>query len=320
MGLVGRETAGGEWSEAVFSPTYHSLTRFNKGLMASPQVITDLPGVPSSAPGTALDLRAYGLNPGRVHANLSPAALTEIAVRRGEGHLTEKGALTALTGFRTGRSPQDRFVVPEVARADDIWWGSVNQRMETAAFDRLLEKVRGHFQGRELFVFDGAACADPAYRLSVRVVAEKAWHALFAHNLFLRLSPEEHTRFQPQLTILNACELRADPGTDKTRSDVFIILNLERRLVLIGGTHYAGEMKKAAFSYLNYLLPQRGVFPMHCSANIGHPPDASSPKNGDTALFFGLSGTGKTTLSADPERRLIGDDEHGWSDQGGFNL
>jgi phosphoenolpyruvate carboxykinase (ATP) len=259
-----------------------------------------------------LDLRAYGLKPGLVHANLSPAALTEMAVRRGEGHLTEKGALTALTGSRTGRSPQDRFLIPETSHSDDIWWGSVNRRMEVAAFDRLLEKVRAHFQGREIFVFDGVACSDIAHRVYVRVIAEKAWHALFAHNLFLRLPPDEHSHFQPQLTILNAADLRADPSSDQTRSEAFIVLNLERRMVLIGGTQYAGEMKKAVFSYLNYLLPQRAVFPMHCSANIG-------PTH-DTALFFGLSGTGKTTLSADPERRLIGDDEHGWSDQGVFNL
>jgi phosphoenolpyruvate carboxykinase (ATP) len=277
-----------------------------------------------------LDLRAYGLSPSFVHANLPPAALTELAIRRGEGHLTENGALTALTGSRTGRSPQDRFVVPDPSRPDEIWWGTVNHRMEPAVFDRLLEKVQNHFQSRELFVFDGAACADPAYRLYVRVIAEKAWHSLFAHNLFLRLPPADHAHFQPQLTILNAGELRADPVRDKTRSEAFVILNFERRLVLIGGTEYAGEMKKAVFSYLNYLLPQRGVFPMHCSANIGvagslRQPNSRSPsertsKAGDTALFFGLSGTGKTTLSADPERRLIGDDEHGWSDEGVFNL
>jgi len=273
---------------------------------------TGFTGGSGTPPKGGLDLSAYGLKPGLVHANLSPAALTEMAVRRGEGHLTEKGALTASTGSRTGRSPQDRFLVPEVSRSDDIWWGSVNRRMEVSAFDRLLEKVRAHFQGRELFVFDGAACADTAHRLYVRVIAEKAWHALFAHDLFLRLPVEEHSHFQPHLTILNAGDLRADPANDQTRSEAFIVLNLERRMVLIGGTQYAGEMKKAVFSYLNYLLPQRAVFPMHCSANIG-------PAN-DTALFFGLSGTGKTTLSADPERRLIGDDEHGWSDQGVFNL
>jgi phosphoenolpyruvate carboxykinase (ATP) len=280
--------------------------------MAAPQVVSEWSPISSPSSAGGFDLRGMGINPSLVHANLSPAAWTELAVRRGEGHLTEKGALTALTGFRTGRSPQDRYLIPESSRAEEIWWGPVNRRMEAAVFDRLLEKVRAHFQGRELFVFEGAACADPAYRLNVRVVAEKAWHALFAHALFLRLSPEEHARFQAQLTILNACELRADPVGDKINSDVFIVLNLERRMVLIGGTHYAGEMKKAVFSYLNYLLPQRSVFPMHCSANIG--------SAGDTALFFGLSGTGKTTLSADPERRLVGDDEHGWSDQGVFNI
>jgi phosphoenolpyruvate carboxykinase (ATP) len=259
-----------------------------------------------------IDLRPYGLNPGKIHANLSPAALTELAVQRGEGHLTDRGALNALTGSRTGRSPRDRFVVPEAGRSEDIWWGPVNRPMEPAVFDRLLHKVLTHLQGRELFVLDGAACADPAYRLNVRVIAEKAWHALFAQDLFLRLTPQEQADFQPQLTIINACEMRADPKEDGVASEVFIILNMERRLVLIGGTHYAGEMKKSVFSYLNYLLPQQDVFSMHCSANIG--PDE------DTALFFGLSGTGKTTLSADPVRRLIGDDEHGWSERGIFNI
>jgi phosphoenolpyruvate carboxykinase (ATP) len=275
-------------------------------------VKTDQSETPSGTSGFELGLQALGLRPAQIHANLSPAALVEMAVRRGEGQLTETGALNALTGDRTGRSPKDRFIVPDAARADDISWGSVNQRMAPATFDRLLEKILAHFDGRELFVQDGAACADPAYRLPVRVVAEKAWHALFAHDLLLRLSVEDHLHFKPDLTILNACELRADPSRDQTASDVFIALNLERRLVLIGGTHYAGEMKKSVFSYLNYALPRQGVFPMHCAANMGI--------DGDIALFFGLSGTGKTTLSADPERRLIGDDEHGWSDQGVFNV
>jgi len=271
--------------------------------------------LPSSAAAPAvvvMNLNDLGIYPAHVHANLSPAELVELAVRRGEGQLTDNGALNAFTGSRTGRSPRDRFIVPEPSRNDDISWGSINQRMESATFDRLMERVRAHFRERELFVFDGAACADPAYRLPVRVIAEKAWHTLFAHNLLLRLSREARSGFVPQLTILNACELKADPHRDQTHGDVFIVLNLERRLVLIGGTHYAGEMKKSVFSYLNYLLPSRGVFPMHCAANMG--------ANGDTALFFGLSGTGKTTLSADPERRLIGDDEHGWSDQGVFNI
>src|SRR5262249_15199849 len=167
-------------------------------------------------------------------------------------------------------------------------------------------------QGRELFVCDGWACADPRHRLNVRVVTELAWHAQFAHCLLLRPTPEERAGFRPQLTVLHAAGLHADPAQDGTRSAVFIVISLERRLVLIGGTQYAGEIKKSIFSALNYLLPQQGVFPMHCAANLG--------PAGDTALFFGLSGTGKTPLSADPERRLIGDDEHGWSDHGVFNL
>ncbi|HXG09975.1 MAG TPA: phosphoenolpyruvate carboxykinase (ATP) [Gemmataceae bacterium] len=261
----------------------------------------------------ALDLRAHGLiNPGPVHANLAPSALTELALARGEGLLTETGALVAYTGSRTGRSPLDRYLVAEPAVRDEIWWGSVNRPMEPAAFQRLLDKVLAYLQGRELFVFDGWACADPRHRLNVRVIAEKAWHALFARCLFLRPPPGELGDGPPQLTVLNACGMRADPAADGTRSEVFVVLSLERRLVLIGGTHYAGEIKKAVFSVLNYLLPKQGVFPMHCSANIG--------PAGDTALFFGLSGTGKTTLSADPERRLIGDDEHGWSDEGVFNI
>jgi phosphoenolpyruvate carboxykinase (ATP) len=247
-----------------------------------------------------------------VYANLPPAALTELALARSECLLADQGALVAYTGKRTGRSPKDRFIVAEPATKDHIWWGPVNRPMDPALFARLHDKVLAYFQGRDLFVLDGWACADPDYRLRLRVVAEKAWHALFAQCLFLRPAAEDLVDFQPQFTVLNACGLQADPATDGTRSDVFIAVNLERRLVVIGGTHYAGEIKKSIFSVLNYLLPQRGVFPMHCAANIG--------PAGDTALFFGLSGTGKTTLSADPERRLIGDDEHAWAGHGVFNL
>ena len=272
-----------------------------------------LAAAPAPKGEEAPDLRAHGLiNPGTVYANLSPTALTELAVTRGEGVLTSTGALVAYTGARTGRSPQDRFVVANPQSKDAIWWGPVNKPMEPAAFDRLLAKVLAYLQGRDLFVNDGWACADPHHRLTIRVVAEKAWHALFAHCLFLRPDPSQRAGFAPQLTILNACGLHADPAHDGTKSDVFIALDLDRRLVLIGGTHYAGEIKKSVFALLNYLLPQQGVFPMHCAANTG--------ADGRTALFFGLSGTGKTTLSADPHRRLIGDDEHGWSDDGVFNL
>jgi phosphoenolpyruvate carboxykinase (ATP) len=270
------------------------------------------------APGAGgIDLSAQGLiNPGTVHARLSPATLLEQALLRGEGLLTENGALVAYTGERTGRSPQDRYVLADPDKSQEIWWGSSNRPIEPLVADRLIDKVRAYLQGRDLFVFDGWACADPRHRLSVRVVTEKAWQALFAHCLLLRPSPDDlkglAAGFQPELTILAAPGLRADPRADSIRSAVFVLLDLRHRFVVIGGTHYAGEIKKSVFSVLNYVLPERGVFPMHCSANIG-PAD-------DTALFFGLSGTGKTTLSADPERRLIGDDEHGWSDEGIFNI
>jgi phosphoenolpyruvate carboxykinase (ATP) len=255
-----------------------------------------------------VDLGAHG----PAHAGLAPAALIELALARGEGRLADAGAFTAYTGERTGRSPKDRFIVAGPDGKDRVRWGPENQPMEPAAADHLLGRLRDHFRGRDLFVFDGYACADPAHRLNVRVVADKAWHALFAQCLLRRLPSADLARFVPELTVFVGADLTADPHRDGTRTGAFIVLDLDRRLVLIGGTYYAGEIKKAVFSTLNYLLPLRGVFPMHCSANIG--------PGGDTALFFGLSGTGKTTLSADPERRLIGDDEHGWSDDGVFNI
>jgi phosphoenolpyruvate carboxykinase (ATP) len=249
---------------------------------------------------------------GTVHANLSVAALVEKALERGEGTLTNKGALVAYTGERTGRSPRDRFIIEEAGTKGEIVWGPVNQPMPAAVFEKLLERVLAYLQGRELFTFDGWACADPKYRLPLRVIAEEAWHALFAKCLFLRPPREELAGFQPQWSVLVASGMQADPARDGTRSGAFILLSFERKLILIGGTRYAGEIKKAIFTVLNFLLPQRGLFPMHCSANLG--------SAGETTLFFGLSGTGKTTLSADPERRLIGDDEHAWTDDGVFNL
>ncbi|HYT91360.1 MAG TPA: phosphoenolpyruvate carboxykinase (ATP) [Gemmataceae bacterium] len=259
------------------------------------------------------DLRAHGIiNPGTVHANLPAAELIEQAVRRGEGVLADNGALVALTGAYTGRSPADRYIVADLPSKDAIWWGPVNRPLEPPVFRRLLDKALAYMQGRDLFVFDGWGCADRKYRLPVRVITEKAWHSLFARCLLLRPSANAVAGFAPQFTVLHVAGLQADPRRDGTRSEVFIVLSFEERLVLIGGTHYAGEIKKSVFSVLNYLLPQQGVFPMHCSANVG--------AAGDTALFFGLSGTGKTTLSADPRRRLIGDDEHGWSDEGIFNI
>ncbi len=273
----------------------------------------DLAPTSASAPEVPVDLRGQGLiKPGRVHANLVAPVLLELAVARREGLLTDTGAFVAYTGARTGRSPQDRYLVTDGSRPAGIHWGAITRPLERAPFERLHAKVLAYLQGRPLFVTDGWASAEPEHRLAIRVIAEKAWHALFAQCLFLRPPRVALADFVPQLTILHACDLHADPASDGTRSEVFVVLDLEQRLVVIGGTHYAGEIKKSVFSVLNYLLPQQGIFPMHCSANIG-PAD-------DTALFFGLSGTGKTTLSADPERHLIGDDEHGWSDQGVFNF
>jgi phosphoenolpyruvate carboxykinase (ATP) len=263
--------------------------------------------------GIRTGLEAVGVTTkGQTHMNLSSAVLVEHALRRGEGVLASNGALVVKTGPRTGRSPDDRFVVEEPSTKRDIWWGKVNRPIAPEAFEALLVKVRAHLATRDIYVFDGFAGAHPQHKLPVRVIAEKAWHALFARTLFLRPTPEELQHHEPRFTVIDACEYRADPKRDGTRSDVFIALSFERRLVLIGGTHYAGEIKKSIFSVLNYLLPHEGVFPMHCSTNVG--------PGGDTALFFGLSGTGKTTLSADPGRRLVGDDEHGWSDDGVFNF
>ncbi len=249
---------------------------------------------------------------GTVHRNLSQSKLVEYALARGEGVLTEGGALRASTGKYTGRSPNDKFVVDTAAVHGDIWWGPVNRPFEPDKFDRLYQRVLAYLQNREVFVFDGFAGADPVYRLPLRVINEFAWHNLFVRQLFIRPTPGELAGHRPQFTVLSAPGFQAVPEVDGTWSEAFIILNLEKRLILIGGTHYAGEMKKGIFTVLNYLLPARGVLPMHCSANVG--------AKGDVALFFGLSGTGKTTLSADHDRRLIGDDEHGWSDRGIFNF
>jgi len=249
-----------------------------------------------------------------VYWNLPAAQLYEHAVRRGEAVIAAGGPLVAETGPHTGRSPNDKFTVEEPSTAADVWWGEVNRPFERARFDALAEKVRAHYRDRDLFVFDGYAGADPRYRLPVRVVTEQAWHNLFARNMFIEETDGSRlAAFEPGFTVLNAASLTADPGTDGTRSGTFIIVDLAQRLVLIGGSRYAGEIKKSIFSVMNFLLPKQGVLSMHCSANYGAGRD-------DVALFFGLSGTGKTTLSADPERTLIGDDEHGWSDDGVFNI
>ncbi|WP_281889521.1 phosphoenolpyruvate carboxykinase (ATP) [Paenibacillus sp. YYML68] len=248
----------------------------------------------------------------RASIQLSVPQLIEAALYRREGSLTDSGALQVTTGTYTGRSPKDKYIVRDSITASHVAWGSTNQPMTTEQFGRLYRKALQYLEQRELFVFDGYAGADAAYRLPVRVVSEYAWHNLFAQQLFIKPMQEELRSHKPAFTVISAPGFKADPAEDGTNSEVVVAISFEERVVLIGGTEYAGEMKKSIFSVLNYLLPFQDVFPMHCSANIG--------ADGDTALFFGLSGTGKTTLSADPNRSLIGDDEHGWSPQGVFNF
>ncbi len=260
-------------------------------------------------------LESLGLTAkGAVHWNLPEAQLVEHAIRRDEACLAADGPLVATTGEHTGRSPNDKFVVRKGDSAADIWWGKVNVPIEQTAFNALRDRVCEHLGARDLFVFDGYAGADPRYRLGVRVVNENAWQNLFARNMFVRETDlSKLTDFEPGFTVLNAPSFLADPERDGTRSSTFILLDISQRMVLIGGTQYAGEIKKSIFTVMNYILPKRDVLSMHCSANYGKNRD-------DVALFFGLSGTGKTTLSADPERSLIGDDEHGWSADGVFNI
>lgn len=246
------------------------------------------------------------------YRNLSPARLIEMAISRGEGLLSASGALVVSTGRYTGRSPEDKFIVDSAAVHHEIGWGPVNKPFSPERYDALNRKLRAYLKNRRQFIFDGYAGADPRFRLPLRVVTELAWQNAFAQQLFLKPSPDELHRHEPGLTVTCVPRFKAVPEADGTRSEAFIILNLEKREVLIGGTEYAGEIKKSVFTALNYILPHESVLPMHCSANVG--------PRGDTALFFGLSGTGKTTLSADPERRLVGDDEHGWSQDGIFNF
>jgi phosphoenolpyruvate carboxykinase (ATP) len=258
-------------------------------------------------------LDKHGLKtPGTVYWNLEPAELVEHAVRRGEGVLAEGGPFNAVTAPHTGRSPNDRFVVREPGSEENVWWGKVNVPIEAEKYDLLRADVVDHLEGQDLFVRDMWAGADPEYRLAVRVITPNAWHNLFAYNMFRRPEAAEVEGMVPGFTILHAPEYQADPERHGTRTGTFILIHFGRREVLIGGTRYAGEIKKSVFGVLNYELPLKGVLSMHCSANVG--------PEGDTALFFGLSGTGKTTLSADAERGLIGDDEHGWSDDGVFNF
>jgi phosphoenolpyruvate carboxykinase (ATP) len=248
-----------------------------------------------------------------IHWNLLEPVLYEHTVRLGTGRIAADGPLVVNTAPYTGRSPKDKFVVREPGVETDVAWGKVNAPFEPLKFDALYDRVREHLAARELYVEDLRAGADDRQRLPIRVVSESPWHVMFARNMFLRIdAPDELAEHMPEFHVVHAPSFQADPERDGTRSEAFVILNFARKIVLIGGTPYAGEIKKSIFTLMNYLLPKRGVLPMHCSANVG--------KNGDTALFFGLSGTGKTTLSADPHRPLIGDDEHGWSADGIFNF
>jgi phosphoenolpyruvate carboxykinase (ATP) len=245
------------------------------------------------------------------YRNLQPAELVEHAVRNGEGELASNGAFVARTGKYTGRTPNDKFTVREPSSEAEVWWDN-NKPMEPETYRGLKRKAQTAMRSRRLYVVDAYGGADPEHRIAVRFAVEKAWHALFIRSLLIRPSAEELDRFQPDWHIIDLSTETCDPAKDGTRGDAVIALNFAEREVLIMGTEYAGEMKKSVFTILNFLLPLEGVLSMHCSANIG--------PAGDTALFFGLSGTGKTTLSADPKRRLIGDDEHGWTDRGVFNF
>ena len=251
-------------------------------------------------------------NPDRVYWNLSVPALYEEAVRRREGLIAQQGPIVFHTGRHTGRSPKDKFVVRNPQSTGDIWWGSVNQPFDPDQFGTLHRRMLRYLDGKEVFVQSPYAVADQRYRLPLRIITETAYHSLFSRNMFLHGPSGGAAGGVPPFSVIDIPGFHADPEEDGTRTEVFVILNLEKRLVLIGGTSYGGEIKKSIFTVLNYLLPRRGVLSMHCSANRG--------PRGDVALFFGLSGTGKTTLSTDPERTLIGDDEHGWSEDGIFNF
>ena len=258
-------------------------------------------------------LQQHGLDPQKaVHWNLSPTRLYEESFARGDGRLVHMGAICADTAPHTGRSPNDRFVVRDDLTEGVVDWGKVNVPMTTAHFEVLRADVVEYLNDRDLFVRDARAGSDETHSLGIRVISESPWHSLFAYNMFLRLSAEELASFEAQFTVLHAPHYKADPSRHGSNSDTAIVVNFAAREVLVVGTRYAGEIKKSIFSVLNHLLPEAGVLPMHCSANVG--------SGGDVALFFGLSGTGKTTLSADAERGLIGDDEHGWSDDGVFNF
>lgn len=275
---------------------------------------------PKSKASAALkkSTKVYGLskiglqNLGNVYRNLPVPLLTEMAITRKEGYLAPNGALVVHTGKYSGRSPKDKFTVDQKPSTKDIWWGPINQKISVENWDGIYKKVGNYLQHKDIFIFDGFVGQDPRYKLPVRVISEKAWHSLFCTTLFIRPTEEELKSHKTQFTIIDVGTFQGSGGSEGLRKENFTLVNFEKRLVLVGGSEYAGEMKKSAFFLMNYMLPKKNIFSMHCSANAG--------ENDETALFFGLSGTGKTTLSADKNRRLIGDDEHGWSDKGIFNF
>ncbi|HMB99844.1 MAG TPA: phosphoenolpyruvate carboxykinase (ATP) [Flavobacteriaceae bacterium] len=255
-----------------------------------------------------ISLDSYGIKNAKIHYQLSPNQLHNITIEKEQGVEASSGALAVTTGEFTGRSPKDRFIVKDEITKDRIWWGNINIPFEPEAFNKLHDKVVNYLSGKEIFVRDSYACADEDYKLNIRVINEYPWSNMFAYNMFLRPDESELEAFSPEWTVINAPGFMADPEVDGTRQHNFAILNFTKKIALIGGTGYTGEIKKGIFSALNFILPVfKNTLPMHCSANVG--------KDGDTAIFFGLSGTGKTTLSADPNRRLIGDDEHGWTNE-----
>jgi phosphoenolpyruvate carboxykinase (ATP) len=270
--------------------------------------MADISPLRDAAPLAGTGVRVAAL----LHANLTAPALVAHSLRKGESRLSVDGALIVRTGIHTGRSVSDKFVVDEPETTDDVWWGKVNQKLPREKFAILKSRVQAYLQGRELFTQDLYAGADPANRIRVRLVTTGAWHALFARNMFIRPKAEELADFVPDYVIIHAPFFEADPEIDGVKSSSAIVLSFAEKVILIAGTQYAGEIKKSIFTVMNWILPARGMLPMHCSANIG--------PNEDAALFFGLSGTGKTTLSSDPTRRLIGDDEHGWGPKGVFNF
>ncbi|MBA4744978.1 MAG: phosphoenolpyruvate carboxykinase (ATP) [Muricauda sp.] len=260
----------------------------------------------SASATKTISLKSYGINHDNVNYQLSPEELHHITIEKGMGKEASSGALAVNTGEFTGRSPMDRFIVKDEITSEKVWWGKINIPFESDKFDALYDKVIAYLNDKELYVRDSYACADPDYKLNIRVINEYPWSNMFAHNMFLRPTEEELEGFDPEWTVVNAPGFMADPKVDGTRQHNFAILNFGRKIALIGGTGYTGEIKKGIFSALNFILPvYKNTLPMHCSANVG--------ESGDTAIFFGLSGTGKTTLSTDPNRKLIGDDEHGWT-------